>query len=118
MKLTKKQIALIEKDGFSVTRDEDCDSYIFQKYSPEGQDFSFEISGETKEEFLKNIVDYYDGYDVSYETSLWLDDWGHGRNGAPYDMRDLYEDMEECRKYIWDLYVILAGGQSAIKELI
>lgn len=33
-------------------------------------------------------------YDVSYETYLWLDDEGHGSNGAPYDMKDVYEDME------------------------
>lgn len=25
---------------------------------------------------------------------LWLDDEGHGSNGAPYDMKDVYEDME------------------------
>lgn len=118
MKLTKKEIRLIEEAGFSVSRDEDDGSYSFQIYSPAGQDFNFEISGKTRDEFLSNIVDCYDDFDVSYEAYLWLDESGHGRNGAPYDMKDLYEDMEECRKYIWDLYTILVCGQSTIKELV
>ena len=116
MKLSKKLLKQIEDAGFSVSRDDDYGSYTFQRYSPEGQDFFFEISGKTKDEFIQNIAEYYEGYDVSYEAYLWLDDWGHGRNGAPYDMKDVYEDMVACREYIWELYEIVAGGQSTIKE--
>ena len=43
-----------------------------------------------------NLRDYINDFDVSYEAYLWLDDTGHGRNGAPYEMIDVYEDMEEC----------------------
>lgn len=32
-----------------------------------------------------------------------LDDNGHGRNGAPYRMRDVLEDMEAAEKMIEEL---------------
>ena len=60
-KLSKKLIEQIEKAEFSVSRDEDDGSYTFQKYSPAGQDFSFCISGKTKDEFIRNIAEYYEG---------------------------------------------------------
>lgn len=82
-------------------------SFYFGKYSPAGQDFGFEVEGEDLEDLAHNIERFYDDYDVSYEAYLWLDEWGHGRNGAPYDMRDVYEDMLECRDYVWDLYEII-----------
>lgn len=34
---------------------------------------------------------------MSYETYLWLDSNGHGKNDAPYDMKDVYEDVEWWR---------------------
>ena len=82
-------------------------SFYFGKYSPAGQDFGFEVEGEDLEDLAHNIERFYDDYDVSYEAYLWLDEWGHGRNGAPYDMRDVYEDMLECRNYVCDLYEII-----------
>lgn len=118
MKLSKKLIKRIEEEGFSVSRDDDDGSYTFQIYSPAGQDFFFTISGETMAEFILNIAEYYEDFDVSYEAYLWLDNSGHGTNGAPYDMKDLYEDMETCREYIWAVYEIVVGGQSTIKEAV
>lgn len=34
------------------------------------------------------------------EAYLWLDSNGHGKNGAPYRMRDVLDDMEEAEKMI------------------
>lgn len=46
----------------------------------------------------KSIVDAFrdvhDAYDADYETFLWIGDDGHGRNGAPYHIRDILADME------------------------
>lgn len=81
--------------------------FCFSKYSPAGQDFSFEVEASNFEELAYKIKTYYDNYDVCYETYLWLDNTGHGRNGAPYDMKDLYEDMEACEEAIWELYEII-----------
>ena len=41
-------------------------------------------------------------YDVSYETYLWLDNTGHGKNGAPYELEDILEDIKACEQYIQD----------------
>lgn len=82
--------------------------YYFGKHSSMGQDFGFYIKKEgTVEEFIDRIYDYYNDYDVSEAAYLWLDDSGHGKNGAPYDMKDVYEDMEECEGFILDLYELL-----------
>lgn len=91
---------------------------ILSKYSPDGQDFSFFIPDEgTAEDFLENIEDYYRNYDVSYEAYLWLDEDGHGKNGAPYDMRDLYDDMECCRDNVGDLYDYLTDKLYEMRRL-
>ena len=84
-------------------------TFVFQKYSPAGQDFFFEADIEENNisYLLNNIYDFYKDYDCSYQTYLWLDDTGHGRNGAPYDMQDVYEDMQACEQYVLDLYDLL-----------
>ena len=37
---------------------------------------------------------------------LWLDEFGHGKNGAPYDMKDVYEDFEWVKNRILTLVEI------------
>ena len=56
------------------------------------------------------MEEYYEGFDVDSETYLWLDDNGHGTNGAPYRMRDVLEDMEAAERGIENLL-------DAIKEM-
>ena len=84
-------------------------TFVFQKYSPAGQDFYFEADMEDNniQYLLDNIYEYYSNYDCSEEAYLWLDNTGHGRNGAPYDMKDVYEDMQACEKAVLDLYDLL-----------
>ena len=49
------------------------------------------------------MEEYYEGFDVDSEAYLWLDDNGHGTNGAPYRMRDVLEDMEAAERNIESL---------------
>lgn len=106
MKLSKKLINKIKEHDFSVYEDER--GYDFRKYSSAGQDFGFYIDRQdTLEEFAYAVLNYYRGYDPSYEASLWLDDFGHGTNGAPYEMIDVYNDMVECEDFIYELYEII-----------
>lgn len=102
MKLMKQ----IENLDWRVNKErEDSTCLELQKYSPAGQDFFITIDTENDRDiFLENLYSYYENYDISYETYLWLDELGHGRNGAPYDMRDLYNDMEACEQMVYDLY--------------
>lgn len=98
-------IAIAESNGWSV--DVDGNEYTFSQGSPAGQDFSFFITGESKEELLNEIKEYGKNFDCSEEASLWLDGSGHGTNGAPYDMKDLYEDMEACAEMVDELCAAL-----------
>ena len=59
---------------------------------------------------VADMEEYYEGFDVDSETYLWLDDNGHGTNGAPYRMRDVLEDMEAAERGIENLL-------DAIKEM-
>ena len=85
-------------------------SFSFEKYSPAGRDFYFEVCVQNEDDeysLYYNVADaidtYWEGFDVSYETYIWLDENGHGKNGAPYDMSDVYKDTESCEKMIGDL---------------
>ena len=95
----------------------------FEKYSPAGQDFYFSVSvpNEDDEDILYNnvadaIYEYWEGFDVSYETYIWLDETGHGMNGAPNDMMDAYKDMQSCEDMIHDLWLALEGREKLTEE--
>lgn len=84
------------------------ENYInFQTFSSAGQDFNMSIvypSNDNIWEFIESIYSYYDNFDCSYEAYLWLDESGHGKNGAPYEMIDVYKDMEECEEEMHRLW--------------
>ena len=109
-------------DSYYVDEKETMVNFSFEKYSPAGQDFYFEVSVPNKEDedtFYENVAEaidkYWEGFDVCYETYIWLDDTGHGKNGAPYDMKELYEDMQACEDMIHDLWLALEGKQKPTK---
>lgn len=106
MRLNEELIKKIEEHDFSIY--EYDDGYYFGKYSCEGQDFGFHIDKkDTLEDYASEILDYYNDYDPSEEASLWLDETGHGKNGAPYAMIDVYNDMVECKSFIYELYEVI-----------
>ena len=99
-------------DSYYVDEEETNICFQFSKYSPAGQYFYFEVCVRNEKDedivfdYLKNaIYKYWEGFDVSYETYIWLDETGHGRNGAPHDMKDIYEDMQACADMIHDLWL-------------
>lgn len=100
-----KLIAKLEAHDFTVRREED--EWEFGKYSPAGQDFWFTVYANDIDELAEKVLDYYENFDVSEEAYLWLDHSGHGKNGAPYDMKDVYEDMKACEDYIDEVYEII-----------
>ena len=103
----KKLLTEAKKSGWTVTQ-EDGNVYDFGWWSPAWQDFHIQVDTENDVGyFLHNLYSVYNDFNVSAETYLWLDDTGHGRNGAPYDMKDVYEDMEACEEAIHDLWEAL-----------
>lgn len=112
MLLPNDLIEMIEDAGYTVDYDDDGYSEFtaldFGKFSSAGQDFHCVVDvGDSFYSLIDNIRTRYNNFDVSEETYLWLDESGHGKNGAPYDMIDVYKDMEECRDFIFDLYTII-----------
>ena len=59
------------------------------------QDFVFAISYKEKslQSFVIQIENYLKNFDVDYETSIWIGEDGHGKNGAPYHIKDI---LDEC----------------------
>ena len=49
---------------------------------------------------IEHLEDYYEDFDANYETYIWLDQWGHGKNGAPYSLRAVLEDSESIEKMV------------------
>jgi hypothetical protein len=108
-KLDKKTInkitKIVESANWSINIQNN--EFLFSKYSPAGQDFNIEITANDIKDLIDKIFERYDNFDCSEETYLWLDSSGHGANGAPYNMKDLYEDMEACQEMILELYEAL-----------
>lgn len=105
-------IKIAESDSWTVTEEEYTNGkgLLFSKRSPAGQDFSISTGPfESAEELINSIHQRYVEFDADSETYLWLDNEGHGKNGAPYRMRDVLEDMEACEKMIYDLFILLSG---------
>jgi len=75
-----------------------------QKYSLEGQDcnFTLQCDKDNPSSVAKAFYELYENYDPESETMLWLGEDGHGKNGAPYHMRDLLEDMEAVQEDLED----------------
>ena len=97
----KKIIKIANASDWSVTHKNG--EFEFQKYSPAGQDFNMSISADTLYELKDQLYERHRDYDCSEEAYIWLDETGHGKNGAPYDMKDLYADMEACKEMIEEL---------------
>ena len=97
---------LFAKEGYHIEINND--TVTFYKTAPNGLDFSFEVDiGDDINDFSRNINNTFMDYDVSYETYLWLDNTGHGKNGAPYELEDVLEDIKDCEQYINDAHIIV-----------
>lgn len=85
--------------------------FEFSKFTPAGQDFSFSVAmkGKDLNTLITDMEEYYESFDVDEETYLWLDSRGHGKNGAPYRMRDVLEDMEAAEKMVENLLDAMRG---------
>ena len=59
------------------------------------------------ENFLQELEKYYEAYDPDYEAYLWIGTDGHGKNGAPYRIKDIVSDMEQAEAMIEKLYETL-----------
>ena len=101
MTTTEQIIAVATGLGWQVstTKHENSVVFDFQQYTPKGQDFnvSVEMKDGDFDGFLCGLENFYEGFDPD----------GHGKNGAPYYIKDIVTDMEEAEKMIETLYETL-----------
>lgn len=122
MVISEELFKLIEdaltKEGFSVCHSDYegrkkgtmVTEVTISKYTTYGQDFSFDITikeNDSLDDICNTLFEKYENFDVSEESMLWLDEFGHGKNGAPYEMCDVYKDMEEAEGFINQCYLIV-----------
>lgn len=106
---------LFAKEGYRT--EINYDTVTFYKKAPKGLDFSFEVNiGDDINDFARNIHNLFMDYDVSYETYLWLDNTGHGKHGAPYELEDVLEDIQNCELYINDAHIIVCRYIDGLKK--
>lgn len=108
----QKIISAANLKDWSVTTEETEEGHIlfeFSQFTPAGQDFSFS-AGMTDGDpatLVGNIKEYYEGFDADEEAYLWIGPDGHGRNGAPYHIKDIVRDMEAAEEMVYQLYEAL-----------
>ena len=99
--MTFKKFKKIAEDmGWNVSVYEN--DITLQQYTSFGQDFFFTIQKD--KELISQVYSYYESYDPSEEALLWTGSDGHGKNGAPYELKDIIKDMEECEQMVKELY--------------
>lgn len=104
----QKVTEIAQGKGWSVNVDGKNRSNIqfgFQRYTNSGQDFNFnaQMQHEDIDTLIYDIEQYFEGFDPDYEAYLWIGSDGHGKNGAPYHIKDIVSDMEEAEMQIHDL---------------
>lgn len=60
------------------------------------------MKGNDTDSLLQEIEEYYEGFAPDYEACLWI-----GKNGAPYRIKDIVNDMEQAEAMIEKLYETL-----------
>lgn len=93
--------------GMSVCTADGGTEYIeFETYTQAGQDLVVTIGAndfDSLSDVSCALFKYAENFDPDYEAYLWLGDDGHGKNGAPYHMGDVLEDMVSAKQMIYDL---------------
>ena len=109
--MTRKQIEkAAEATGWNVTIFERYVEYgggydiLFQMHTDRGQERNECFWVERLIALPYEVSERYQNFDPSKEASLWLEDTGHGKNGAPHDMEDVLNDMKEVKGALKKLY--------------
>ncbi len=93
--------------------------FEFSRFTPAGQNFSFQVAmnGGNLKSLIQEMMEYYEAFDADAEAYLWLDSSGHGRNGAPYRMKDVLADMEAAEQMIKELLQALIESEDRLRKV-
>jgi hypothetical protein len=98
----EKIIEKAESLGWGVT----CSGsdICFENWTSAGQNLIFENNFENIEELLKSLKSRVLNFDIKEEANYWINEQGHGTNGAPFLKKDILKDMREAKKMYKELY--------------
>lgn len=104
----RKVTDIAQEKGWSISVEDENKTSIqfeFQRYTKYGQDFNFnaDMQDEDINTLIAGMKRYYEDFGPDYEAYLWIGDDGHGRNGAPYHIKDIVSEMEEAEEQIYEL---------------
>lgn len=87
---------IIQQKGWCIYEGED---YVeFEKSSPLGEDFAFDVSIDN---LIENIREYCENFDPDDHGAMWIQ--CAGRNGTPRDIRALANDAYDIQEMLEDL---------------
>lgn len=120
-KLEELIIEIAADEGWTVDIyeiNEKVENVCFQRYSPSGQDFSFqvEIKDNNPMSLIKEMADYYDDFNPDREALQWYDEKGHGTNGAPKRLKDIIIDFEKIEEAIYQLQLIYQRRKKELEQ--
>ena len=110
-KINKVLAKVCEDLGIKIDTSEndngESTTIYFSFYTDCGQDVNQQINlydWDDEEEIREKLNELYENFDVDYETYIWIGEDGHGKNGAPYHIQDILNDMEIVEKKLGELY--------------
>lgn len=65
----------------------------FSQFSPAGQDFSFYYEANSPDEMIKEILNYYEGFDTEEHVVMLIEAMKNGLSGIP-SIRELVKDAK------------------------
>lgn len=106
----EKLVEILTDSGLDWNVELDGESITLSTTSPAGQDCNLTImnTGELLDQLMYN----YEAFDPSYETYLWVDETGHGKNGAPHEIIDIYNDMKWLQNELHELCLLVKSELS------
>lgn len=115
---SEKDLALIEYTvekcecwfGVDWEKSQDDSALMFTLYPTvtTSYDGSTEIIAKDFAEFVREVQDLHECFDPDYEASLWIGPDGHGKNGAPFFIRDILAEMDALKKAYEELAIAFA----------
>ena len=102
MELTWKDVEdKLEDLDFSITgRNTDGKDYSFEiekYYDSSDQIFTLIGKKDDPASVVNALREVHDNFDIDYETSIWIGEDGHGKNGAPYHISDILETKKDVK---------------------
>lgn len=102
MKNLKKTLNKALRNSIWEVSSIDGDIITFYADLPINYDTETEIRVDTIQEVIEQVMSMAE-MDIDYEASLWIGDDGHGKNGAPYHIKDIIQEMEDYAKALEEL---------------